>query len=171
VIKSGEFEVIKSDQENTRPVAVLREGDSFGEDALVSDEKRNATIRSRTAGSMMRLSKSDFGELLRHPVIDWITPGQAAALIRIQHAGLLDVRLEDEFSYRKLKGSINAPLFRLREEMNQRAQNVPYVIYCDTGERSASAAFILNKLGYKAYAIRGGLSSISTLLSLTGNAA
>jgi len=33
-------------------------------------------------------------------------------------------------------------------------------VSCDTGERAASAAFILNKMGFKAYALRGGVTSV-----------
>lgn len=167
VVKAGQFEVAKKEGELERIVAVLGEGDSFGEDALISNQKRNATVRSRTAGELMRLSRRDFSELLRHPVVDWITPGQASALLG--HGGqILDVRLEEEFEQTRIKGALNAPLFRLREAMSKQSKNSPYVVYCESGERSASAAFILNKLGYKAYAIRGGLSSVRQLLIMTG---
>ena len=169
VVKVGEFEVLKEmEGGGQKVVALLKAGDSFGEDALISEAKRNATVRSKTAATLMRLSKKDFGELLRHPVVDWITPGQASAL---QHLGgkLIDVRLEQEFEQTHLKDAINAPLFRLREELAKEDPKVPYVVYCDTGERSASAAFILNKLGFHAYAIRGGLGSVRQLLVMTGS--
>ena len=156
VIKEGEFEVIKEIDGVSKVVATLSRGDSFGEDALISNEKRNATIKATTAGTLMRLSKRDFSELLRHPVVNWVTPGQASALMGC-NAGLIDVRMKEEHEQRSLKGSVNKPLFRLREEMGGMSEAVPYVVYCETGERSASAAFILNKLGYQAYAIRGGI--------------
>ena len=35
-----------------------------------------------------------------------------------------------------------------------------YVCYCNTGERSAAAAFVLSKLGFEAYALAGGLSAM-----------
>ena len=170
VVKDGEYEVAKAEGKVQKVVAVLGPGDSFGEDALISKQKRNATVRSRTAGTLMRLSKKDFSELLRHPVVDWITPGQASAL-KSMGGVVLDVRLEDEFDRTHLKDALNAPLFRLREEMSARNKQLPYVVYCETGERSASAAFILNKLGFRAYAIRGGLSSVRQLLVMTGTAA
>ena len=167
VIKEGEFEVIKEIDGVTKVVAKLGRGDSFGEDALISNQQRNATVMAKTAGILMRLSKRDFSDLLQHPVIDWVTPGQASALMGLG-AGLLDVRIKEEHELRSLKGSVNKPLFRLREEMGGMNQETPYVVYCDTGERSASAAFILNKLGYKAYAIRGGMASVTRLLSMLG---
>jgi CRP-like cAMP-binding protein len=165
VIKEGKFEVVKDEGGEQKVVATLDRGDSFGEDALISEEKRNATVRATSAGALMRLSKRDFGELLRHPVVDWVTPGQASALMS-RGAGLLDVRMKEEHGQRSIKGSENKPLFRLREEMGGMTDEVPYVVYCDTGERSASAAFILNKLGYEAFAIRGGMSSVTQLMTM-----
>lgn len=167
VVKEGDFEVIKEVDGVYKVVAKLGRGDSFGEDALISDEKRNATVKAATAGTLMRLSKRDFSELLRHPVVDWVTPGQASALVS-NGAGLIDVRMKEEHEQRSLKASVNKPLFRLREEMGGMNEEVPYVVYCDTGERSASAAFILNKLGYQAFAIRGGIGSVTQLLSMVG---
>ena len=159
VIKEGEFQVIKSDGDNEDLVAVLKPGDSFGEDALISNEPRNATVTARTAGSLMRLGRNDFGELLRHPVVEWISPGQAAALKSID-GEIIDVRMKEEHRRRAIVGSVNRPLFRLREEMAGVARDKPCVVYCETGERSASAAFILSKMGYRAYALLGGLASV-----------
>ena len=49
-------------------LAELREGDSFGEEALVSDAKRNASVTMMTDGELMRLTKQDFVELIKKPV-------------------------------------------------------------------------------------------------------
>ncbi|MFK7955245.1 MAG: cyclic nucleotide-binding domain-containing protein [Lysobacterales bacterium] len=163
VIRSGEFQVTKTTDGQDKVVATLSEGDSFGEDALTSNEPRNANVKAKTAGQLMRLGKADFSELLKHPVVDWVSPGQASALVS-GGGSLLDVRMKEEHQQRSLSGSRNTPLFRLREEMGGYKKDCPYVVYCETGERSASAAFILNKLGYQVYALRGGLSSVSRQL-------
>ena len=42
------------------PLAELSTGDCFGEDALVSDGTRNATVTMLTDGVLMRLSKQQF---------------------------------------------------------------------------------------------------------------
>ncbi len=168
VIKDGEFEVIKSDNGKSSVVATLGPGDSFGEDALISNQKRNATVKAKSAGTLMRLSKQDFSELLRHPVVNYITPGQVSALMGLG-AGLVDVRMEEEHAQRYISGDFSAPLYRLREEMQGRPNDLPYIVYCDTGERSASAAFVLNKMGFKVYALRGGMSSVTRLLAMTGS--
>ncbi len=159
VIQNGEFQVLKNQKGTNTAVATLTGGDSFGEDALISNVKRNATVRAKTAGRLMRLGKEDFSELLRHPVVDWISPGRASALVSLGGT-MLDVRLKEEHDQCALKDSINAPLYRLRETVAGMREDVPYVVYCDTGERAASAAFILNKMGFKAYALRGGVTSV-----------
>ena len=35
-----------------------------------------------------------------------------------------------------------------------------YITYCNTGERSSAAAFVLNKLGFEAAALQGGLNAM-----------
>ena len=48
-------------------------GDTFGEEALISDAKRNATV-TMTCGrvGVMRLGKDDFKKLLNEPMLDWV---------------------------------------------------------------------------------------------------
>ncbi len=48
-------------------------GDAFGEEALLSDAKRNANVTMETNGALMRLSKDDFNELLKEPMLSWLT--------------------------------------------------------------------------------------------------
>jgi rhodanese-related sulfurtransferase len=111
------------------------------------------------AGRLMRLGKSDFNELLKQPTVEWITPGKASILVR-RGAGIVDVRLPEEFAERSIRAAINLPLYRLREYAADLDKGRSYVCYCNTGERSAAAAFILTKLGFEAYALAGGLSAM-----------
>ncbi|NKC11384.1 MAG: cyclic nucleotide-binding domain-containing protein [Gammaproteobacteria bacterium] len=39
------------------------DGDAFGEEALLSEDKHNASIVAKADGLLMRLSKTDFEEL------------------------------------------------------------------------------------------------------------
>ena len=48
-------------------LAELNEGDTFGEEALISEARRNATVTMLTDGSVMRLEKDDFNKLLNEP--------------------------------------------------------------------------------------------------------
>jgi CRP-like cAMP-binding protein/rhodanese-related sulfurtransferase len=159
VIKDGAASVSKHLDGTESVVAYLVRGDSFGEDALLSNSTRNATVTMIKDGRLMRLSNRDFGEVLKPPVVDWLSPGQASIQVR-KGAVVVDVRLEAEHGERAIKGSINAPLYRLREAAADWERDRPYIVYCNTGERSAAAAFILAKLGFEVYAIQGGLSGM-----------
>jgi CRP-like cAMP-binding protein len=60
VIKRGKVQVIR----NNTILAVLKDGQFFGEMALVSDEPRNATIKTVTELEVLTLNKKDFKRLL-----------------------------------------------------------------------------------------------------------
>lgn len=159
VIKDGAAAVSQMLDTGPSVVAYLVRGDSFGEDALLSNNVRNATVTMMKDGRLMRLAKNHFTELLKQPVVEWVSPGKASIVVR-QGAGVIDVRMTEEFDERAIKGSVNMPLFRLREYASQLEKGRKYVVYCNTGERSAAAAFILQKMGFDACALQGGLSAM-----------
>ena len=53
-------------------LAELGVGDTFGEEALISEAKRNATVTMLTDGVLMRLNKHDFRELMNEPLLQWL---------------------------------------------------------------------------------------------------
>jgi putative ABC transport system ATP-binding protein len=60
LIRRGEVEVIRESPQGPRRVATLREGDCFGEQALMTGKPRNATIRTLTPTLLYVLGKEDF---------------------------------------------------------------------------------------------------------------
>ncbi|HET9047750.1 MAG TPA: cyclic nucleotide-binding domain-containing protein [Chiayiivirga sp.] len=157
VIKEGAAAVLKHLDEAESIVAYLVRGDCFGEDALLSNTTRNATVKMVQDGRLMRLSRRTFEDVLKPPVVEWVNPAQASLLARTG-AVLIDVRLPAEFEQRAIRGAINLPLFRLREDVVDRFNpNDKLIVYCNTGERSSAAAFILTRMGFDAYALQGGL--------------
>jgi putative peptide zinc metalloprotease protein len=60
VIASGQAEVIV----DRRPAGTLGAGDHFGERALLTDEPRSATVRARTAVSMVEVDRPAFDRIL-----------------------------------------------------------------------------------------------------------
>ena len=150
-------------------LAELGPGDSFGEEALIAEAKRNATVRMLTDGALMRLAKADFRELMNDPLVHFVDDKQAHELI----AGggkWLDVRLPSEFQTMSVEGSTNIPLYFIRLKLNTLAPGTPYVICCDTGRRSAAAAFILVEKGFEAYVLQGGLNNNNVHLQLRRSA-
>ena len=139
-------------------LAELAVGDTFGEEALISDAKRNATVTMTTDGSVMRLGKEDFKKLLNEPMLDWVDMQQAEAVIKNGGKGL-DVRLPSEFENQHLDGAINIPLYFIRLKINTLDEGMDYVLCCDTGRRSSAGAYILSERGFKAHVLKDGISA------------
>jgi CRP-like cAMP-binding protein len=161
IIKSGKASVSRK-MDQTGKVAVvgqLDEGDGFGEEALLSGAPRNATVVMTTDGVLMRLARKDFDELMREPLVKWVTLDQARALAQ-QGAGLLDVRTEDEFRHGTVKGSQNLPLYQLRHKAPGLDAKRHYVVFCQSGSRSCAAAFLLTQRGFEVSVLRGGLNGL-----------
>lgn len=138
-------------------LAELGPGDTFGEEALISESKRNATVTMLTDGALMRLNKQDFNTLLNEPMLRRVTYEEAVGLVEGSGAKWLDVRLPSEFEAFRLPGAINVPLYFIRLKMKQLDANQQYVVVCDTGRRSSAGAFILSERGYDAVVLEGGL--------------
>jgi CRP-like cAMP-binding protein len=137
-------------------LAELGVGESFGEEALVADTRRNATVTMQSDGSLMRLAKADFQELLNEPLLRWVDLDKARDLVS-RGAQWLDVRLPSEFENFSLEGAINIPLYFIRMKLRTLDTGTPYVVVCDTGRRSSAGAFLLSERGFEAYCLRGGL--------------
>jgi formylglycine-generating enzyme required for sulfatase activity/CRP-like cAMP-binding protein/chromosome segregation ATPase len=142
-------------------LAELAEGTSFGEDALVSDAKRNATVTMLTDGLLMRLAKEDFIELLKNQLVKRVNYDEAAELVD-EGAVWVDVRTVDEYENGCFEDSVNMPLSSLRNELSELVFNTKYVICCDTGRRSESAGFMLSHKGFDVYVLEGGIPAVSS---------
>lgn len=163
IIKSGNCRVLRNAEETGNKelqIAEINAGDGFGEEALISDTLRNATVIMNTDGVLMRLAKNDFIELLKEPVLKSVNYDDAVSMVE-NGAVWLDVRLLSEHHHNKIPGSINIPLFLLRLNADKLSPEHKYIVYCDTGSRSASATYILNEHGYDAYLLEDGLNDSS----------
>jgi CRP-like cAMP-binding protein len=159
IIRDGRCLVTRATKAKPKGVrlAELGPGDSFGEEALISDKERNATVTMVSRGTLMRMSKSDFKSLLNEPLQQYIDYGEAAELAQ-SGAHWIDVRLPGEFEDGHIAGAANIPLFFLRMKAQKLDPNVTYIIYCDTGRRSSAGAFLLSERGFDARILRDGLA-------------
>ena len=171
IIKDGMCEVLIKAEGATEPtpVAMLEQGQWFGEDALLTGRPRNASIVMATDGVLMRLDRKDFDELLREPIVHTIDLEDARKRIS-EGARWLDVRTPDEFDQSHLQSAMNMPLNVLRLKSRLLDPAKTYVTCCDTGRRSASAAFLLNNAGLDVHVLEGGLNanaeSVKALLAV-----
>jgi CRP-like cAMP-binding protein len=164
-IVSGKCAVIRETPLNRDGIrlADLGQGDTFGEEALISEAKRSATVKMLTDGALMRLNKRDFLELMKDPVQKWVDFREARKIID-SGGRWLDVRMPSECQKLAINAAINLPLCLIRAKLTALDRSTPYVVYCDTGRRSSAAAFILLQLGFEVSVLRGGLASCETAL-------
>ena len=161
IVKEGQLTVSRKDEQGkVKLINKLKRGQVFGEEALLSGDPRNASIVAMGDSIVMRLAKADFEELVKKPLITYVTVEEAQERMR-RGAGLVDVRNAAEFQQGAIKGSVNIPINELRTRLAQLDPVCPYVIYCRNGVQSEVAAFLLRQRGFEVFVLRGGLKSIN----------
>lgn len=160
LIERGRCRVTREVGGAVMDLADLREGDSFGEEALLADAARNATVTMRSDGALLRLSKDDFNALLRAPLLQALDFGAASERVA-QGALWIDVRFPAEFHEDGLPGAINLPLNEIRKASTLLDPGKEYIVYCQSGRRSAAAAFLLSQRGMRAWLLSGGLAALN----------
>jgi rhodanese-related sulfurtransferase len=67
--------------------------------------------------------------------------------------------LESEYQNSHIEGAQSFPLATVRDQAPKLDTEKSYVLYCDTGQRSSTAAFILSDMGLDVSVIEGGVPS------------
>lgn len=161
VILDGEAEVWVADAAGGVPALVnrLSDGDSFGEEALLAECNRTATVVMATPGRLLVLSKADFDALLRPPMVGEVDAAAARAMIMRGTARLLDCRDPVEYEGSRIAGAQSVSMSRLRQDgAFELDPDSSYIVYSDTGRRSRAAAFLLHERGIQALSLAGGLT-------------
>ena len=161
MVKMGRCQVSRPTSDGREEIlAEIGRGSSFGEESLISDAPRNANITMLSDGTIMRLAKQDFIDLYNEPIQKLISLDQAKDMAQ-NGASILDVRLESEYQNSHIEGAVSMPLSLIREKGSELDQQKHYVVYCDTGQRSSTAAFILSEMGLNVSVIEGGVTTSS----------
>ncbi len=164
LIKKGECILSRKPNPNAREInlAQLRTGDSFGEDALISDDPVNVNVTALTNVALLRINKEKFITLIKNPTLQYVEPKELANEIN-NDAILLDVRLQDEFNTKHLQHCISAPFFSLRMQLQLKMFNRSRTIItiCQDGKTSEAAAFLLLRNKFNAKVLKGGLRSLT----------
>ena len=161
IIESGRCLVTRKVGSVDMPLAELKAGDAFGEEALVAECTRNATVHMKTAGALLRLKKGDFIELLRDPLLKRVSRIEAEQRVEAG-AQWLDVRYPAEYQNGRLPGAVNVPLNEIRNVIDVLDRERDYIVYCQSGRRSSAAAFLLSQRGYRACWLEGGCNPSAT---------
>ncbi|GGY70041.1 hypothetical protein GCM10011613_13040 [Cellvibrio zantedeschiae] len=151
-IKEGEAEVWRHNESGRQHLASIGVGRCFGEDALVNEAARNASVIMATDGVLMSLNKQDFFRLLKEPQVASVTLESYEERISAG-AVAVDVRSEEEYSELHLNSAVNVPLNLLGIKSRMLDKNRPYIFYCNTGRRSRAAAHLLTQQGFQAFAL------------------
>jgi len=115
--------------------------------------EREAVMRLRRVGFDRVLGYLEGGieagrdpaRLVRHPVR--ITSAELRERLTAAPPALIDVRWENEWRQGAIPGAINVPLHLLREHLDEIPADRPVILYCRTGERSSTAASLLEQAG------------------------
>jgi CRP-like cAMP-binding protein len=159
VIKSGKVAVLKKeDREQPEQVAVLSEGEAFGEEALISGKRRSATCRAMEETVVLSLSKADFEKIMKASFLEIVYPEDITPE-DLKNIVFIDTRFPKQFEEEHIEGAINVPLEFLRTRYTELDPSKKYYTYCGVEAWGMPAAFILKSLGFDASGIRGGLSA------------
>lgn len=155
VISSGKAVVKRIGKSGKEEVVTqLQEGAFFGEEALVAETTRNATVTMVSNGVLMFLDKAQFKSLLEAPIIQYLSLEQMKGLQdKNPLTKLLDVRLPLEFKNGHIESSVNMPLSKMRELIPQLSKEACYITTCEGGRRSELGAYLLSQAGLKAYVL------------------
>ena len=96
--------------------------------------------------------------------VELVAPSSAADVIEEAPTGLvvLDIRTPEEFTAGALPDAINLDFYEasFRDRLAELDKDVPYVMYCNSGNRSATAADMMRELGFaEVYEIDGGIQA------------
>jgi len=156
VIKSGALTVSIESQQGVQQVAELTAGQTFGQDALVSDLPRNATVTATTACKLARISEPDFEQLLMTPVIGMVKKEELDALAAAEGAPItiIDIRVNEESKPLNDVASISIPFIELRDHLNELPKDVIYVVQGPSSPKIGMVgAYLLNENGFIAYVL------------------
>lgn len=160
IIEVGKAEVVRKTTQSNKLIKLesLAIGDYFGEEALISEYPRNASVVMKSDGDLMRLHKDDFIELLRKPIL---RSYQLDELEQLHKDGVewIDVRFPKEILEDEEFAKLDIPLHVIRNQVEKLNAKQKYIVCCEDGSQSAIASFLLALRGFDAAFLAGGLNN------------
>ena len=161
IIQSGRVAVLKKKkgEASAQQVAILKEGDGFGEEALIRDDPRNATCRAIEETTVYAIDKVDFDKCLKAEFLDNIFAEDIAVQTYREKYVVIDARVPLEYEQEHIEGAFSIPVEVLRDKYRDLDPQKAYITYCTNDSRGMVAAFLLKNHGFNAKCLRGGISS------------
>ena len=142
LLMEGSARVIIGGDE-TRPIRINR-GSYFGEEALISETVRSATVIMNESGMLARLDKASFQSLLNDPLVIHVSRQQFKEETQNSSSHeQLDIRSFSEFEHTPLPKCLHIPLSDLRQRIPSLDKSKTYYLTEEGGHRSDVAAHIL----------------------------
>lgn len=162
VIDEGECLVLREHTPGAEPELLARftGGACFGEESLISNVPRNATVVASCASRLRRIDRPNFLKLLNDPLTRSISLERALLRVSKRQALWLDLRAGDTTTA-PLENSIRIPAHLLRSGSEQLDPEREYICVCESGFRSRVATFLLQQRGIGAFALEGGSSVLN----------
>lgn len=133
----------------------LNSGNYFGDEALVAETTRNATVSMATNGVLGRLNIDMFNQLIKQHLVSTI--GEEFET-RQEEVRIIDVRHPVEYQQGHVNGSDNIPISFLRHKMTGFKESLMYVVTPANDRRAELATYIMRQAGFKAYHLSDHLS-------------
>ncbi len=158
IIKQGQCIVSRLDRKTgkQKPLAILKTGLGFGEEALITGTARGASVSMKNNGVVMKLDKKDFIDLLVKPLIH-ITDKDELNNSEQQEIKYIDVRSKIEYQANGIKDSIHCPIRTVREQIPELDPNIHYIIYSNSENRASSVAFLFIQQDLEVSVLRDGV--------------
>ncbi len=152
LIKKGECEVSRKKMGRDVVVNKLYPTQAFGEEAILLNSKRSATVKMLTDGVLMRISNNNFAKFLGKYLIKWIDIANAENIIS-KGAVKLDLT-ETTNPAIDLSDAIKVAPSAFRDELGKLNKKGAYVIISDNEKNGALASFIMNTQGLRGYVLK-----------------
>lgn len=153
IVSRGRCAITRRAAQQDAPVtlATVGPGEAFGEEALIANTPRGATVRMLEDGLLLRLDQHNFKRLLEQSLVHVVDQERAHSL-KARGAQVLDLRNADDFA---VDGSgMNIPFAELRGRMDDLDRTQKYLVLSDDNRMSAVAAFLLGKQRFKVYVLQ-----------------
>jgi rhodanese-related sulfurtransferase/signal-transduction protein with cAMP-binding, CBS, and nucleotidyltransferase domain len=151
ILKKG-YAVVKTDTNGAHKGQHIElfPGDYFGDEALVADTCRNATVTMTSDGEIAMLEREAFERIVKSAVVK-ACPFELMTQTGINERHLIDVRMPIECQSSPHPQSENIPISRLRMHLDSFDVSKIYLITPEGGVRSELATYLMRQAGLEAY--------------------
>ena len=156
LINKGQCSISRSAENGQEELARPGPGESFGEESLLSGRPRAGSATMRRDGTLVRLAKARFLEIVIEPLFQRVSYQHALGTIE-RGALWLDVRPSPVFEKAHLPASINLPMSSLRYQSSSLDPDRNYIVCCNDSGDQATAAYLLLEQGFKVTLLEGGM--------------